>query len=157
MSTFQSVNDITAGVVKQRMQWVLDAQKARDFLMRQQVAVDVLLRMLPAGSWTESWSDRLAIHISVTDMAQVAPVIESLEAIYGVSFNKEETHPEHAQREWRDDKCPFLQVTAHISDDADAKCRRVVIGEQIVPKYEVVCDGEAPSAAPAPADEGVPF
>lgn len=143
------IDKATASVVKMRLLWVSQAQEAREFLLRGGAALNVFFRMLPQGSWCESWSDALHIHVNVRSMKEVAPMLESLGEIYGIEFDEELTDAENATRTFEARGCRFVALTAHVSDDQDAACRRVVVGEQIVPKYEIVCDGDTPAAPEA--------
>ena len=135
-----------------RMKWVEEAANARAQINQHAKMLSAALRLLPPerGLSVSTYSDDLQIRIAVTDMkSQVMPVLETLEDIIGHSFDKSEDMTDFGMSERTFKMTGFpLRVVARVPYDGDdnAKCRRVQVGEEIVPKYKLVCDEEQPKA-----------
>lgn len=81
---------------------------------------------------------KVIINITVEAMADAGPLLEALERDLGIEFDK--TNDSGAGwREVRSTSCSWLRVD--IEPDADsAKCKRVVVGYDQLPRYEFQCE-----------------
>lgn len=135
-----------------RMTWVKEAATASAKINTHAKMIAAALRLLPqeSGLSISTYSDDLQISINVTDMkSQVMPVLETLEDIIGHPFDKSEDMTDYGMSERTFKMTGFpLRVVARVPYDGDdkAKCRRVQVGEEIVPKYKLVCDEWQPKA-----------
>lgn len=89
---------------------------------------------------------QLTINAYVAAMDEVAPLIEELQEALGVEFDKSEDHvlDSFAYRTFECKDAPWLRVDANLQGDSDA-CRRVQVGEKVVPVYELRCGGDSPA------------
>jgi hypothetical protein len=87
--------------------------------------------------------------VKVNKIADITPVIETIEAELGISFDK--TH-DAAEQRWRQFECaaaPWVRVDAELRADGP-ECRRVIVGYEQTPVYEIKCgdDADTPDATP---------
>jgi hypothetical protein len=91
----------------------------------------------------------MMVCVDVKRIADIEPVIEYLQDQMGIEFD--ETRDE-AQMGWRVYSCKaeaWFRLDAELAADGP-DCRRVVVGYETVPKYEIKCGDDAamPDAAP---------
>jgi hypothetical protein len=92
---------------------------------------------------------KAVVCVKVNKIADITPVIETIEAELGISFDK--TH-DAAEQGWRQFECaaaPWLRVDAELRADGP-ECRRVIVGYEQTPVYEIKCGDEVdtPDAIP---------
>ena len=91
----------------------------------------------------------MMVCVEVKRIADIEPVIEYLQDQMGIEFD--ETRDE-ATLGWRVYSCkaePWFRLDAELAADGP-DCRRVVVGYETVPKYEIKCgdDATTPDAEP---------
>lgn len=91
----------------------------------------------------------MAVCVDVKRIADIEPVVEYLQDQMGIEFD--ETR-DVAQMGWRVYSCktePWFRLDAELAADGP-DCRRVVVGYETVPKYEIKCGDDAamPDAEP---------
>ncbi len=91
----------------------------------------------------------MAVCVEVKRIADIEPVVEYLQNQMGIEFD--ETRDE-ARMGWRIYSCktePWFRLDAELAADG-SDCRRVVVGYETVPKYEIKCgdDATTPDAEP---------
>lgn len=97
-------------------------------------------------------SNMMIVCVKVKRIADIEPVIEYLQDQMGIEFDNTR---DEAQLGWRIYSCkaaPWFRLDAELSADGP-DCRRVVVGYETVPKYEIKCGDDAaiPDAAPPEA------
>lgn len=132
--------------VSLRVDWLKQAMDAKHKLEAAWPRLRIALRLLPAGSRVGWWIDEPEIIVPITDMAQIAPIIESIQELLSIEFSATEDRASEGQRIFIAKDFP-LRLIAEVQDDApEARCRREVVREEIVPVYKLVCDGEEGAA-----------
>jgi hypothetical protein len=91
----------------------------------------------------------MSVCVDVKRISDIEPVVEYLQDQMGIEFD--ETR-DVARMGWRVYSCkaePWFRLDAELADDGP-DCRRVVVGYETVPKYEIKCGDDAamPDAAP---------
>ena len=84
----------------------------------------------------------MMVCVEVKRIADIEPVIEYLQDQMGIEFD--ETRDE-ARLGWRVYSCkaePWFRLDAELAADGP-DCRRVVVGYETVPKYEIKCGDDA--------------
>lgn len=91
-----------------------------------------------------SWSGLLVvIGCKIKEMNDIQPVLELIEKHFKVSFDKSSDSADMGWRSFTCKQLPWLRVDAEIEDGSE-KCKRVVVGYEQTPKYEIKCDEEIP-------------
>jgi hypothetical protein len=85
---------------------------------------------------------QIIIRSRVNRIKDIEPLIESLETSLGIEFDKTEDVPEYSWREFKCEKNPWIRVDAELIAD-NPECRRVIVGYDTVPKYEIKCGEDA--------------
>jgi hypothetical protein len=93
-------------------------------------------------------SNQILIRVKVERIKDIEPLIESLEASLGIEFDNTHDQAEYSWREFKCEKAPWIRVDAELTADGP-ECRRVIVGYETVPKYEIKC-GEDASQPDAP-------
>lgn len=102
-------------------------------------------------------SNQILIRVKVDRIKDVEPLIESLEASLGIEFDNTHDQAEYSWREFKCAKAPWIRVDAELTADGP-ECRRVIVGYETVPKYELKCGEEASQPdAPKPPETEIPF
>lgn len=113
---------------------------------------------------------RVIIRVDVKTIKEVEPVLEVLTEELGAEFDRTHDEADLGWREFSSSNVPWLRVDAELRGDGP-ECRRVIVGYEQKPVYEIKCGDEAaspdvappeaPMVPPAPTapttDEGVPF
>lgn len=113
---------------------------------------------------------RVIIRVDVKTIKEVEPVLEVLTEDLGAEFDRTHDEADLGWREFSSSNVPWLRVDAELRGDGP-ECRRVIVGYEQKPVYEIKCGDEAaspdvappeaPMVPPAPTapttDEGVPF
>ena len=96
-------------------------------------------------------SSQILLRIEVTKLSDVQPALEQIEEDLGVEFDKTQDTAEYRWRTFESAAAPWIRVDAELTADGE-ECRRVVVGYDTVPRYELKCgeDAKAPDA-PMPA------
>lgn len=98
-------------------------------------------------------SNQILVRVKVDRIKDVEPLIASLESSLGIEFDKTEDRAEYSWREFRCEKAPWIRIDAELKADGP-ECRRVIVGYETVPKYELKCGEEANTPdAPPPGSE----
>ena len=87
-------------------------------------------------------SNMLIVCIKVKRIADIEPVIEYLQDQMGIEFDSTR---DDANMGWRIYSCkaePWFRVDAELESDGP-DCRRVIVGYETVPKYEIKCGDDA--------------
>lgn len=113
---------------------------------------------------------RVIIRVDVKTIKEVEPILEVLTEELGAEFDRTHDEADLGWREFSSSNAPWLRVDAELRGDGP-ECRRVIVGYEQKPVYEIKCGDEAaspdaappeaPMVSPAPTapttDEGVPF
>lgn len=113
---------------------------------------------------------RVIIRVDVKTIKEVEPVLEVLTEELGAEFDRTHDEADLGWREFSSSNVPWLRVDAELRGDGP-ECRRVIVGYEQKPVYEIKCGDEAaspdvappeaPMVPPAPTapttNEGVPF
>jgi hypothetical protein len=113
---------------------------------------------------------KVIVCVDVKTIKEVEPVLEVLTEELGAEFDRTHDEADLGWREFSSSNAPWLRVDAELRGDGP-ECRRVIVGYEQKPVYEIKCGDEAasPDAAPPEApmvppaptapttDEGVPF
>ena len=107
--------------------------------------------------------NQILIRARVDRIKDVEPLIASLESSLGIEFDKTEDRAEYSWREFKCANAPWIRVDAELTADGP-ECRRVIVGYETVPKYELKCGEEAnqpdaprPNEATAQTEDNLPF
>ena len=97
--------------------------------------------------------EQILICVKVNKIAEIEPVLDVLQEELEIEFDRSEDAAQQGWRVFHSKNAPWLRVDAELRADGP-ECRRVIVGYESVPKYEIRCgeDADAPDAAP-PADE----
>jgi hypothetical protein len=126
------------------------AQKA-EILMAHVAAVDRCCKTLSRFvkmSGTMVISGQILLRFEVAKLVDIEPVLEQIEQDLGVEFDKTSDHAELRWRTFESKTSSWLRVDAELAADGE-ECRRVVVGYDTVPRYELKCgeDAKTPDAA----------
>ena len=92
---------------------------------------------------------QILVRVKVDRIKDIEPLIASLESSLGIEFDKTHDTAEYSWREFKCSAAPWIRVDAELKADGP-ECRRVIVGYETVPKYELKCGEEAstPDAQP---------
>lgn len=99
-------------------------------------------------------SNQILIRVRVGRIKDVEPLIASLESSLEIEFDKTEDRAEYSWREFKCANAPWIRLDAELTADGP-ECRRVIVGYETVPKYELKC-GEDASQPDAPNPNATP-
>jgi hypothetical protein len=110
---------------------------------------------------------KVIIRVEVKTIKEVEPVLEVLTEELGSEFDRTHDEASLGWREFTSSNVPWIRVDAELKGEGP-ECRRVIVGYEQKPVYEIRCGDEAaapdaappqePEVPPAPTtDEGVPF
>lgn len=102
---------------------------------------------------------KLIIGMPVKSFEDVGPLLEEVAEGMGVEFDGTRDEALAGWREYTCSKTPWLRVDAEIIDNgAPGGCRKVIVGYEQQPVYELRCGEDAPVATNAPvAPDGEAF
>ena len=97
---------------------------------------------------------KITIHVTVKkSLAEMLPLLETIEAATGAEFDKTEDWGEYAMRDFKSSKTPWLEISATVPTNGE-QCRTEIVGYKEVPIYEIKCDGDSAATS---SDDSVPF
>lgn len=101
-------------------------------------------------------SNQILVRVRVDRIKDIEPLIESLEGSLGIEFDKTHDTAEYSWREFKCSAAPWIRVDAELKADGP-ECRRVIVGYETVPKYELKCgeDASTPDAQPPKGNDHV--
>lgn len=140
----------TNDVLNMRTQWVAQAADSRRRLMAAWPRLRTVLRLLPGEPLMYIHVDWLRIECKLPSMKAAEPILASLEDATGGEFNRTDDDAVLGQRAFKMGDFPleFVVDVSGNDDDESASCRRIIVGQEIVPTYKLVCDDDQP-AGPA--------
>lgn len=97
-------------------------------------------------------SSKILVCVKVDKLADIETVLDYLQDELGVEFDKSQDYAEQSWRTFESKSAKWLRVDAELRADGP-ECRRVIVGYETVPKYELKC-GEDASMPDAPAPGG---
>lgn len=143
-----------SSLIDQRTKWVAEAADSARQLTTAWPRLRMVLRLL-RDPLLYLYMEDLQVTVKLQSMKDAEPIIESLQEAVGFEFDKTEDSAASGQREFRMTKFPLRLVVDVSSNDDSAACRRVVVGERLVPEYELRCDDAPPPVvAPSAVDGG---
>lgn len=94
---------------------------------------------------------KILLRIEVAKLADIESVLEQVEEDLGVEFDKTQDYAEQRWRTFESKTADWIRVDAELAADGE-ECRRVVVGYDTVPRYELKCgeDAKMPDAPPPP-------
>lgn len=92
-------------------------------------------------------SCQILVCVKVDKLADIEPVLGYLQDELGIEFDKSQDNAEQAWRQFECKDAKWLRVDAELIADGP-ECRRVIVGYETVPKYELKCgeDAQMPDA-----------
>lgn len=111
--------------------------------------------------------NRVILRVPVKTIKEIEPVLDVLTEEVGAEFDRTHDEADLGWREFTSSNVPWLRVDAELKGEGP-ECRRVIVGYEQKPVYEIKCGDEAaapdaappiaPEVPPAPTtEEGVPF
>lgn len=146
MSNFKLIDD----QIKQYEQLIEDSRKMYVHMARIEAALKPIEPFVKPSLML--LAHQILVRVKVDRIKDIEPLIESLEASLGIEFDKTHDTAEYSWREFKCSAAPWIRVDAELKADGP-ECRRVIVGYQTVPKYELKCGDEA-STPDAPPPEG---
>jgi hypothetical protein len=134
------VEKALGNLIAERTRWLEQATSSKAEWKSALSRLSPVLRLLPKSASFSMYLEEGCITIrDVENMRDIEPILESLEEVAGGRFNKSEdlADSEFGMRTFRMEGFP-LRVNAVIKEGSN--CKRVVVGETIVPKYELRCE-----------------
>jgi len=104
--------------------------------------LDVIKTLFATKASTILIPGKFILDVVVKDMNEILPFLKLFEDKLGVQFNQSKDATDSGWRSFSSAELPCFRVDASITDDPDAACRRVVVGQKTEPIYEIVCDGQ---------------
>jgi hypothetical protein len=87
---------------------------------------------------------KITLNVKVKkSLAEMLPLLETIEAATGAEFDKTEDWGEYAMRDFKSSKAPWLEISATVPTSGE-QCRTEIVGYKEVPIYEIKCEGEEP-------------
>jgi hypothetical protein len=147
MSNFKLIDD----QIKQYEQLIEDSRKLYVHMARIEAALKPVAPFVKPHLML--LSSQILVRVKVDRIKDIEPLIESLEGSLGIEFDKTHDTAEYSWREFKCSAAPWIRVDAELKADGP-ECRRVIVGYQTVPKYELKCGDEANTPdAPPPVGE----
>lgn len=97
--------------------------------------------------------NKVILRIDVKTIKEVEPVLEVLTEELGAEFDRTHDEASMGWREFSSSNAPWLRVDAELKGEGP-ECRRVIVGYEQKPVYEIKCGDEA--AAPDAAQPEAP-
>jgi hypothetical protein len=110
------------------------------------------------GRFTEGrtmmFSEQILVCVKVDKIADIEPVLETIGEELGIEFDRSNDYAEAGWRSFNSKDAPWLRVDAELRSDGP-ECRRVIVGYEQKPVYEIKCGDEAatPDATPPSTQE----
>jgi hypothetical protein len=95
---------------------------------------------------------KVIIRVDVKSIKEITPVLEVLTEEMGAEFDQTRDEADLGWREFTSSNMPWIRVDAELRGEGP-ECRRVIVGYEQKPVYEIKCGEEAamPDAAPPDA------
>ena len=92
---------------------------------------------------------KVIIRVDVKSIKEITPVLEVLTEEMGAEFDRTHDEARLGWREFTSSNMPWIRVDAELRGEGP-ECRRVIVGYEQKPVYEIKCGDEAamPDAAP---------
>lgn len=92
---------------------------------------------------------RVILRVDVKTIKEIEPVLEVLTEELGAEFDNTHDEASLGWREFTSSNMPWIRVDAELKSDGP-ECRRVIVGYEQKPVYEIKCgdDAATPDAAP---------
>lgn len=92
---------------------------------------------------------RVIIRVDVKSIKEITPVLEVLTEEMGAEFDRTHDEANLGWREFTSSNMPWIRVDAELKGEGP-ECRRVIVGYEQKPVYEIKCGDDAamPDAAP---------
>ena len=81
----------------------------------------------------------VVIGCKVQSMKDIEPVLALIEKHFKVTFDGNNDHADFGWRSFTTKQLRWLRVDAEV-DDGSQQCRKVIVGYEQTPKYELQCD-----------------
>lgn len=96
--------------------------------------------------------NKVIIRVDVKSIKEITPVLEVLTEETGAEFDRTHDEASLGWREFTSSNMPWIRVDAELRGEGP-ECRRVIVGYEQKPVYEIKCGEEAamPDAAPPDA------
>jgi hypothetical protein len=93
--------------------------------------------------------NKVIIRVDVKSIKEITPVLEVLTEEMGAEFDRTHDEASLGWREFTSSNMPWIRVDAELRGEGP-ECRRVIVGYEQKPVYEIKCGDEAaiPDAAP---------
>ena len=91
--------------------------------------------------------ERLFVCVKVKRMVDIEPVIEYLQNQLAIEFDGTSDNPSAGWRSFTSKGAEWLRVDSELIGDGP-ECRRVIVGYETVPKYEIKCGEDAAQPDP---------
>lgn len=93
--------------------------------------------------------NRVILRVPVKTIKEIEPVLDVLTEEVGAEFDRTHDEADLGWREFTSSNVPWLRVDAELKGEGP-ECRRVIVGYEQKPVYEIKCGDEAaaPDAAP---------
>jgi hypothetical protein len=92
---------------------------------------------------------KVIIRVDVKSIKEITPVLEVLTEEMGAEFDRTHDEADLGWREFTSSNMPWIRVDAELKGEGP-ECRRVIVGYEQKPVYEIKCGDDAamPDAAP---------
>lgn len=92
---------------------------------------------------------KVIIRVDVKSIKEITPVLEVLTEEMGAEFDQTRDEADLGWREFTSSNMPWIRVDAELRGEGP-ECRRVIVGYEQKPVYEIKCGDDAamPDAAP---------
>ena len=93
--------------------------------------------------------NKVIIRVDVKSIKEITPVLEVLTEEMGAEFDRTHDEASLGWREFTSSNMPWIRVDAELRGEGP-ECRRVIVGYEQKPVYEIKCGDDAamPDAAP---------
>ena len=93
--------------------------------------------------------NKVIIRVDVKSIKEITPVLEVLTEEMGAEFDQTRDEADLGWREFTSSNMPWIRVDAELRGEGP-ECRRVIVGYEQKPVYEIKCGDDAamPDAAP---------
>jgi hypothetical protein len=142
-------------MISERVQSILESVTLLEDLSPKFKRLDALMKNI--GPFIEYRNmiigNQLLVCVKVKRMVDIQPVIEYLQNQLSIEFDKTSDYAEGGWRSFTSKDAEWLRVDAELTGDGP-ECRRVIVGYDTVPKYEIKSgDDAAAPDAPKPTGE----
>lgn len=101
--------------------------------------IETIIELLSPNANLFVFESQIVIDVKVKSMKEITPVLSVLERMLDIEFDRSDDSNTY-WRSFSSKENNFIRVDASVSDDADAACRREVVGTEEKPVYMIVCD-----------------